>query len=687
MSIFKYLTLSHLQKVLAALEVKFLGINNEISEIKEDVDKVEIELGKIDIKQSDWEERDSADGAYILNKPAIKTGTGENSVLIGQIEQDSEAATYTIYVTGDANATTYSYTTTDTLPGISNLVALGYAEYLTNVKPIKSCDLTNRTITFYTTLSSTALSNAEVYIQYKQHTTSGDFSYSEGSLNNSSGTRSHSEGYGSFAIGSNSHAEGSRTRALGTNSHAEGAYSVALSANSHAEGMSTIAQGLYSHAEGNNTITSNTAQHVQGKYNIEDINGIYADIVGNGTSSTPSNAYTLDWNGNGWYAGKLTVGAAPTNDMDVATKQYVDDNAKDLFITTVTSTTTDGTTTYSFDKTFTEITTAYNAGKVCIARDSASTYYLSFINSSTIRFIYILISTSANIQIQSGVAFEINSSNVVTRTNKNWYSTSSIKNICVEKEAIGKVNGTYSWVTGTGTFSETAYQNYSEGDLFWRTNTELVKAITDISSGDTFTENTNYIVTTIDDELKLKPDFNDVLTKTNTTSYTPIGDYNPATKKYVDDKSLMVVTVDSGDPDKTFSEILAHLNNGGTAVLHYGGSAFQLEGYSSYGLDFYKTEAVDDSSEGIYDTWTRRITINTNNTWRMDDIWVGRHPSNQTPQPLGTTSPGISNSYARADHVHSLPTLSISGNTITLTGAAGSTSSITLPVYNGGVSS
>jgi hypothetical protein len=26
-----------------------------------------------------------------------------------------------------------------------------------------------------------------------------------------------------------------------------------------------------------------------------------------------------------------------------------------------------------------------------------------------------------------------------------------------------------------------------------------------------------------------------VLTKTNTTAYTPTGDYNPATKKYIDD--------------------------------------------------------------------------------------------------------------------------------------------------------
>jgi hypothetical protein len=35
--------------------------------------------------------------------------------------------------------------------------------------------------------------------------------------------------------------------------------------------------------------------------------------------------------------------------------------------------------------------------------------------------------------------------------------------------------------------------------------------------------------------LDAKANTNDVLTKTNTTSYTPSANYNPATKKYVDD--------------------------------------------------------------------------------------------------------------------------------------------------------
>ena len=62
--------------------------------------------------------------------------------------------------------------------------------------------------------------------------------------------------------------------------------------------------GDYSVAEGMSTIASSEYQHVQGKYNIEDSSNTYAHIVGNGTAITArSNAHTLDWSGNAWYAG------------------------------------------------------------------------------------------------------------------------------------------------------------------------------------------------------------------------------------------------------------------------------------------------------------------------------------------------------------------------------------------------
>lgn len=69
-----------------------------------------------------------------------------------------------------------------------------------------------------------------------------------------------------------------------------------------------IAKGVNSHAEGLGTIATRDASHVEGQYNIEDTEEKYLHIVGNGTSEAErSNAYTLDENGNAWYAGSMTA--------------------------------------------------------------------------------------------------------------------------------------------------------------------------------------------------------------------------------------------------------------------------------------------------------------------------------------------------------------------------------------------
>ena len=84
---------------------------------------------------------------------------------------------------------------------------------------------------------------------------------------------------------------------------------------SFAEGYYTKASGGYgSHSEGCYTISTHQAQHAQGTYNIRDASteekankGTYAIIVGNGTSdSARSNAYTLDWQGNGTFSGTVS---------------------------------------------------------------------------------------------------------------------------------------------------------------------------------------------------------------------------------------------------------------------------------------------------------------------------------------------------------------------------------------------
>ena len=158
-------------------------------------------------------------------------------------------------------------------------------------------------------------------------TASGEASHTEGRYCQSTALTAHAEGDYCDATGIASHAEGGGTHATGNYSHSEGYSADASGENSHAEGDSTIASGLNSHVEGFQTKASSENQHVQGKWNIEDTENKYAHIVGNGTDDTSrSNAHTLDWNGNGWYAGKLTQEGVPTEDKDLATKKYVDNN-------------------------------------------------------------------------------------------------------------------------------------------------------------------------------------------------------------------------------------------------------------------------------------------------------------------------------------------------------------------------
>lgn len=142
-----------------------------------------------------------------------------------------------------------------------------------------------------------------------------------------SGNGSFAEGGGTKASNDSSHAEGMNTTASGYASHAEGSTTTASGVNSHAEGDYTTASGASSHAEGYGSKASSQFQHVQGKYNIEDKARKYAHIVGNGAGDAKrSNAHTLDWQGNAWYAGKLSQEGTPTDDKDLATKKYVDDN-------------------------------------------------------------------------------------------------------------------------------------------------------------------------------------------------------------------------------------------------------------------------------------------------------------------------------------------------------------------------
>ena len=180
----------------------------------------------------------------------------------------------------------------------------------------------------YITIASGLSSHAEGY----NTTAKGSSSHAEGRSTTAKGYSSHAEGENTTASGSSSHAEGYSTNVIPDTitssssnseiiaawktakfslakdkaSHVEGYDNLALEEASHAEGSYTIASGYCSHAEGKDTKASGNFSHVQGKYNIEDLANTYAHIVGNGSNdNSRSNAHTIDWSGNAWFAGTV----------------------------------------------------------------------------------------------------------------------------------------------------------------------------------------------------------------------------------------------------------------------------------------------------------------------------------------------------------------------------------------------
>lgn len=196
-------------------------------------------------------------------------------------------------------------------------------------------------------------------------------SHAEGRTTKATGDYSHAEGSYTKADGDYSHAEGSSTEASGINSHAEGDYTVANRRGMHAEGkynlydsakyIDVVSSGIEfswrnNYAASEYTFDADTGYYTlvnaepkseaviglyyassfqykngtidelekpislidSNRYKTEkhqrklaaDAQGKYVHVVGNGVSAARSNAYTLDWDGNGWFAGDVFVGGA-----------------------------------------------------------------------------------------------------------------------------------------------------------------------------------------------------------------------------------------------------------------------------------------------------------------------------------------------------------------------------------------
>lgn len=156
----------------------------------------------------------------------------------------------------------------------------------------------------------------------------GNYSVAEGIQVIASGYASHAEGGGTRATGAYSHAEGEYNYATGEWAHAEGGgqgdqFTLAQGDASHSEGRGSSALGDVSHAQNVGTRAKKDGQTAIGFYNIIDNSsstpvsgsgytydrGTYAFIIGNGTDTTRSNAFTVNWNGNTWCAGSYTNGS------------------------------------------------------------------------------------------------------------------------------------------------------------------------------------------------------------------------------------------------------------------------------------------------------------------------------------------------------------------------------------------
>ncbi len=92
--------------------------------------------------------------------------------------------------------------------------------------------------------------------------------------------------------------------------HAEGRGNTVGGIFGHAEGRDSSANGPYAHAQNHGTKASSEAQTAIGKYNVEDTNNAQALIIGNGNSTTGSNAMAVTWNGDIRIAGNLYTGCA-----------------------------------------------------------------------------------------------------------------------------------------------------------------------------------------------------------------------------------------------------------------------------------------------------------------------------------------------------------------------------------------
>lgn len=142
---------------------------------------------------------------------------------------------------------------------------------------------------------------------------SGEYSFAVGNSTVASGSNSKAEGWGAIASGSNSHSEGNGTIANGSNTHAEGRYNIeqTLIPNWVADTHYNIGDKVYHVPTTYECIEENTdATWTSSHWKEYGATSEVALVIGNGIrQDNRSNAFMVDWSGNGHYMGDIYVNA------------------------------------------------------------------------------------------------------------------------------------------------------------------------------------------------------------------------------------------------------------------------------------------------------------------------------------------------------------------------------------------
>ena len=291
------------------------NVQANVDDITEDIAVLKLGAASTEetIKAStaDWNQNDESAVDYIKNKP-FREETTEETILgeytgeLSGLKPSSDLVygdKYVIYLDGvrydtectdDSEANNILYVNTE--HGWINI--RDYClEIQTNITGIHTLKVVHSKIELYK-IDSKFIDFPVISVNGKTgsvNITASDINAATTSQIADKMNKSNPVGIGSFSMG----------RKSGTT----------IGINSHAEGQNTTASGGYSHAEGYKTTASGGYSHAQGKYNIEDTEGKYAHIVGNGNSaSARSNAHTLDWNGVPWFQGRPQFGGTAQDD-------------------------------------------------------------------------------------------------------------------------------------------------------------------------------------------------------------------------------------------------------------------------------------------------------------------------------------------------------------------------------------